>query len=312
MANANFPALPLETRQKHKEEVHNELTKRWKKVLQKKNSFAPYKKKSDQEILNEFQELQTFRQHLWYSNPGKSPHICQEDYMIAQNLLEKGYYRTLNNIAFAYNCTDNTYNASTVLIEDYHFIALQEPSEKILNLFFKFLINHQVSILVRVKPDHEFSKKNSVRYWKGRLTKNSNATFLNVMPVEETVDQSEPICVSYFYTDQWEDNKGVAVKELYRLVKEVRQALAISDKEGPIACHCASGVGRTGTFIAAFVLSEIIDRSKGEIIPSIEEIVLKLSIQRPNLMATAEQYLLLYHFVDHYLNAIPKKNNQLL
>ena len=133
MANADFPALPLEFRQKHKKEVHTELTKRWEKVLQKKDSFAPYEKKSDQEILKEFQELQLFRLHLWYSNPGKSPHICQEDYMAAQDLLEKGYYRTLNNIAFAYNCTDNTYNASTVLIEGYHFIALQEPNEKILN-----------------------------------------------------------------------------------------------------------------------------------------------------------------------------------
>ena len=309
MANANFPALPLETRQKHKEEVHTELTKRWQKVLQKKNYFAPYKKKSDQEILKEFQELQLFRQHLWYSNPGKSPHICQEDYMVAQCLLEKSYYRTLNNIAFAYNCTDCTYNASTVLIEGYHFIALQEPSEKILNLFFKFLINHQVGILVRVKPNHEFSKKHSVRYWKGRLTKNSNITSLNVMPAEETVDQSEPICVSYCYTDQWEDNKGVDVKELYRLVQEVRQTHITSNKEGPIACHCASGVGRTGTFIAAFVLAEKIDQSHGEYIPSIEEIVIKLSIQRPNLMGTDEQYLLLYRFVDYYLSTKPKMDD---
>lgn len=312
MANAYFPALPLETRQKHKEKVQTELTKRWQKVLQKKNSFAPYKKKSDQEILKEFQELQAFRQHLWYRNPGKSPHICHEDYMVAQSLLEKGYYRTLNNIAFAYNCTDNTYNASTVLIEGYHFIALQEPNEKILNLFFKLLINHQVSILVRVKPDHEFSKEHSVRYWNGRLTKNSNITSLNVMPTEEVVKSSEHIYIPYHHTDKWEDNKGVDVKELYRLVKEVQQTNATSGKEGPIACHCASGVGRTGTFIAAFVLTEIIDQTKGEIIPSIEEIVLKLSIQRPNLISTAEQYIVLYHFVDYYLNAPSKKDNQLL
>ncbi len=301
-----FPALPLKKLQKHKEEVMGELTKRWEKVLQKKDSFAPYEKKSDQDILKEFQKLQIFRQHLWYSNPGKSPHICQEDYMAAQDLLEKGYYRTLNNIAFAYNCTDSTYNASTVLIEGYHFIALQEPNEKILNLFFKFLINHQVSILVRVKPENEFSKAHSVKYWDGRLTNSHNGSSLNIMPIQEVSKHSEPIYIPYYYTNEWADDKGVDVKELYRLVQEVRKTHAISDKESPIACHCASGVGRTGTFIAAFVLAEIIDQSKGEVVPSIEEIVMKLSIQRPNLMGTAEQYLLLYHFVDYYLSTMPK------
>ena len=126
------------------------------------------------------------------------------------------------------------------------------------------------------------------------------------MPTDEVVKSSGCIHIPYHYTDKWEDNKGVDVKELYRLVQEVRQTYATSDKERPIACHCASGVGRTGTFIAAFVLAEIIDQSKGEVVPSIEEIVMKLSIQRPNLMGTAEQYLLLYHFVDYYLSTMPK------
>ncbi len=301
-----FPALPLKIRQNHKENVRIELTKRWEKVLQKKDFFAPYKKKSDEEILKEFQEIQLFRLNLWYSNPEKSPHICQEDYMVSQALLEKGYYRTLNNIAFAYNCTDSTYNASTVLIEGYHFIALQEPNEKILNLFFKFLINHQVSILVRVKPEHEFSKEHSIKYWDKRLTDAPNGTSLNIMPTQEVAKPSEPIYISYHYTNEWADDRGVDVKELYRLIQEVRQTHATSDKERPIACHCASGVGRTGTFIAAFVFAEIIDQSKGESIPSIEEIVMKLSIQRPNLMGTAEQYLLLYHFVNYYLSVMPK------
>ena len=318
MAQANvFPALPLEVRQKHKEHVQAEIKKRWQKVLEKKSSFASYKKKSDQEILKEFQELHLLRQHLWYRNPEQSPHICQEDYMAAQELLEKGYYKLAHNIAFSYNCTDNSYNASTVLIEGYHFIAMQEPSENTLNLFFKFLINHQVSILVRVKPEYEPS---SVRYWVGRLQRNLKGTFLNIMPIGEDEDfpgpiymplkeggnSSESIYISYFYTDEWIDNEAVDIGELYRLVQEVRRTYATSDKEKPIACHCASGVGRTGAYIAAFVLAEMIDQSKGKV-PSIEEIVLKLSIQRPNLMGTAKQYLLLYRFVDYYLDKIHRK-----
>ena len=52
--------------------------------------------------------------------------------------------------------------------------------------------------------------------------------------------------------------------------------------------------------IAAYVLADLLDQSENEQV-SIEEIVLMLSIQRPNLMGTAEQYLLLYQFVTHYL-----------
>ncbi len=302
-----FPVLPIEMRQNHRKEVQSEIEKRWEKVLQQKSSFAPYEKKSDQEIIKEFHQLNLFRQHLWYRNPEQSPHICQEDYMAAQDLLEKGYYRFAGNIAFAYNRTDSSYNASTVLIEGYHFIAMQEPNEMILNLFFKFLINHQVSLLVRVKSEHEFSKANSVKYWKERIAQTGKNTFLNIMTTEME-KKPEPTYIAYCYTDEWFDNKGIDVKELYRLVQETRQIYASSDKERPIACHCASGVGRTGAFIAAFVLAEMIDLSKGDV-PSIEEIVYKLSIQRPNLMGTAEQYLLLYHFVDYYLNVMHKINN---
>lgn len=45
-----------------------------------------------------------------------------------------------------------------------------------------------------------------------------------------------------------------------------------------------------------------------ESVPSIEEIVLRLSIPRPNLMGIPEQYLTLYQFVDYYLS-IMKENN---
>lgn len=306
--NYIFPALPLEIRQKHKKEVQAGVEKRWKKVVRKKSTFAPYTKKSKEEILEEAQHLHLFRQNLWYKNPHESPHICQMDYMVAQDLLEKGYYRLIKNIAFEYNCTDSTYNASTILLEGYHFIAMQEPNEMILNLFFKFLINQQVSLLVRVKPDNEFLEANSVRYWEGRLLKKPEGFFLNIMHTE-IEKHPQPTYIPYCYTDEWIDNKDVDLKELYRLVQEARKIYAVSDKQRPIACHCASGVGRTGTFIAAFILAELIDKFGGKKIPSIEKIVLKLSIQRPNMVGTAEQYLLLYRFVDYYLDVTQKNQN---
>jgi len=123
------------------------------------------------------------------------------------------------------------------------------------------------------------------------------------MPDEKN---AEAVYIPYCYTDEWTDNEGMRVEELYRLVQEVRAIYRLSDKERPIACHCASGVGRTGTFIAAFVLAELLDRSRDVSSLSIEEIVLKLSIQRPNLVGTKEQYLLIYRFADYYFDQMNK------
>lgn len=295
-----FPILPLEFRQKRVLEIQDQIERRWAKLRKIKRSFALYQKKSEEEIREEFSQIQQVRQNLWYRNPQDSPHVCQEDYMIDQTLLEKGYYRTINNIAFAYNCTDATYNASTVLLNNHHFIALMEPLAELVPLFFKLLINHQASILVRLKPEEEYVDKGTINYWQGKLTKKKDFDLIN-LDVSMENWAVKPVQIPYFYTNSWQDDQGTKVEELYDLVQKVRRTYKEVKVKGPIACHCASGVGRTGAFIAAYVLADLLDQSEDKQI-SIEEIVLKLSLQRPNLMGTAEQYLLLYRFVTYYLH----------
>ena len=293
-----FPLLPLEVRNQHLQHVAEAIEKRWIKLKQKKSSFSLYQKKSDAEILDEFQKVHAFRLKLWYRNPGESPHICQEDYQVSQDLLEKGYYRTINNIAFAYNRTDSTYNASTIYIQGQHFIALQEPTPELLSLFFKFLINHHVAMLVRLKPEKEFFGPFSIKYWHERLkAENPPLLKVDVMHAGKTF---QPVWIPYFALEKWEDDASTDIELLADLVKNVREVYQTMSHKGPIACHCASGVGRTGTFIAALALAQSIENSTTENL-SIEETVLKLSIQRPNMVGTPEQYLMLYRFVDYYL-----------
>jgi protein tyrosine phosphatase len=298
-----FPTLPLEIQQENLNNIAQNIDQRWTKLKQKKPSFAPYNnKKSDVEIRKEFEELDRIRQALWYLKPESSPLISNVDFMIAQDILEKGYYRRADNIAFAYNRTDGSYNASTILINGLRFIALQEPSSQSINLFFKLLINHRTSILVRLKPQNEFKQAGSIKYWENKLIKDDKAGVKLLASDDEALRPATPTAIPYFFTEMWKDDNALDIKELYNLLQSVRNAYHGLKDRGPIAIHCASGVGRTGAFIAAYTIVEMLDKHSDPSDISIEEIVLTLALQRHNLVATAEQYIMLYRFIDYYLS----------
>lgn len=276
-----------------------QIEHRWKKIEQIKDSCIPYSQKSVQEITNEFQYLYSFRRYLWYANPGQSPIKSNKDYKIASHLLNRSFYpHSLQLMAFNYNCIGDSYNASSILLYGLHFIALEEPSTKTQYAFFKLLMNQKVSILVRLKPEGEYLDRGSINYWENRIEEGPSYSMIQL--ANEYPSSHDKILIPYFYINVWSDRKGVEVSALYDLVQKVRLVYSEKEMKGPIACHCSAGAGRTGTFIAAYTLAYLLDILEPHEI-SIEEVVLKLSIQRSGTIANPEQYLLLYQFVEYYL-----------
>lgn len=282
-----------------KQKAKEGFEKRWKKVKLSKKKFIPYSKKSKKLISKEFGRLKKFRKELWYRNPNKSFSAMKPDYLVSESLKKnKNYSSTSPHLAFDYNCVSDNYNASHILIDGLHFIAMQGPSKKRLNEFFEVLIENNVSIVVRLKPKKEYLKHKAPFYWTDHLHTDSHNSFIHPQIYDH--GSFKEAHIPYFSIDIWDDNTAIPVRELYNLIKEVRSTYTKLDKKGPIACHCSAGVGRAGTFIAAYIIAHKLDRMKPEKI-SIEEIVMKLSILRPLMVSVTEQYTLLYEFVDYYV-----------
>ncbi|PWU06606.1 MAG: hypothetical protein C5B43_01500 [Verrucomicrobia bacterium] len=286
--------------------IENEIEKRWKKLKSKKSSFAYYSQKSNNDIFQEFDKIKSLRKKLWYRFPDQTPPMMNKDYSISENLTKNGDYSlTSPHLAFAYNCVDHIYNASHILIYGHHFIAMQSPSSNTLNKFFDVLLNQNVSILIRLKPDHEYLSQERTLYWKKCVLHEEEDCQLIEPKIQKKDLTFIGAPIPYFYTELWKDNHALDVTELYSFVEKIRDKYKKITNKGPIACHCSVGVGRTGTLIAAYVLAEMLDVLPPEKI-SIEALVLKLSIQRPLMVSVKEQYILLYEFVDYYL----KQKNQ--
>jgi len=216
-------------------------------------------------------------------------------YKMAENW-EEWHSRYPYPIAFHYSLASPTYNANIVLVGEHRFLAMEAPCDKNLTDFFDLLDLYAVTDLVRLAPTVYKGREESFPYWEGRISIHPESRDL-VLKIKEKE-------IAYFPIDTWEDHEGFDSKRLIALVKAVR---ASADPGTTIGVHCRAGVGRTATFIAAYVLANDIDQqisagvSPDQIKVSIDEVVWKMCLQRPFMVTHFPQYLTLYQFVESYI-----------
>ncbi len=301
----SLPSLPAQYLEKRFQQIQQGFEQRAILFL-KGLPFQPWRaNKSRQEILKEFHQVNEWRFHTWYVNPKAKFLIARTDFMIAQDLLEKGFYRKPALIAFEYNQTDGSYNSSTIVLNGFKFLALEAPTASTLRNFFLLLQNYRVTQLVRLTAAEENDSEKSYTYWtdKLKLEPKTNSLYLNV-PQQYN---ASPYPIHYYATESWLDNQGIGPQQLLALIQKVRQQY---DPKGLIACHSSNGIGRAGTFVAGFLLLNEIDKqiaagiSKDALDISIEKIVMQLSLQRSHFVRTPEQYIALYRLVDLYVQGL--------
>lgn len=308
----SFPILPESYREAKFQEIQEAIEQRTLFFLKGRQHQLWQNNKSDEDIAKEFEQINDWRLHAWYTNPGAPTLVSRADFMIAQDLLEKGLFRHPNLIAFEYNRTDPSYNSSTIVLNGLRFLALEAPSLKNNRNFLTLLKNQAVYQLVRLTSAQESGKEKSYKYWEGNLKKDpKTGTLLFNIPQEAN---ATPYPVLYYPTDAWKDHQGIEPKALLNLIQNVRKTY---DPNRLLACHCSAGVGRTGTFLAGFILLTEIDtqiasgKAKKDLNVSIEKVVMQLSLQRTYMVASLKQYKTLYRMVDLYVASLKEPEKTL-
>jgi hypothetical protein len=286
------------------------FAQRW-KVFAKNKKFTAFSRQfTDEQILKEFDTIIATRNAIYYENPEQQPLLSTQDFERSQELLMGGFHKAPHLIAFSYNYSHPSYNSSNVILNGYKFLALEGPQKpEHVGHFKRLLINYDVKKVVRLTNDVENGVFKSENYWKDNVTQLENGQQLlsYTLPEEE---KHQPYKFTYYAIDDWADHTGTDHKRLLNFVQQVRKDYQAGDI---IAVHCSAGVGRTGTFVAAFLILDDIDNQikKGVAVDklhiSIEEIVYKISLQRAYLVGEKSQYLTLHKLVQEYLNSIPAK-----
>jgi len=270
----NARLLSQEKIEGHFASVNEEIKNRW-NGFQADREFKLFEMdRSDDQLSQEFEELKKIRKWIW-TTPG---------YELGEHLIRDDFVRAPHCLSFAFNNTVPNYNASTMYQGGKNYIACEGPRSKDISNFFKLLVSHRVTHLVRLTDSFEGETKKCHPYWEGH----SSDGWLRV-PTETGVYPIRSFDMAY-----WKDNEGVDPKQLLAVVLKVREEL----KEGLLLVHCSAGVGRTGTFLASIAIVDAIDQGEPF---SIEEIVYRLSLQRPHSVAKLGQYITLYRLAELYL-----------
>lgn len=280
---------------------------RWQEFA-KNRKFAKYTPNFDKQTLHdEFINIKTTRQAVYYENPNQQPQRSRIPYERSQLIMTNGFYKCLHHIAFEYNYSHPSYNSSNISLNGQRFLALEGPQKPAhVNNFLRLLVNYDVKQIIRLTKDHDKGDFKSENYWSNSITINAaEQQLLTFKLTDEDPSQTSPYSILYYSTDNWLDFSGIDPEQLLTMVERVRKDYKAGDI---MAVHCSAGVGRTGTFIVAILLLDEIDRqlaagvSANKIDLSIEELVYKLSLQRAYAVAEPQQYVNLYEIVRLYVN----------
>lgn len=210
------------------------------------------------------------------------------------------------------------------------FIAGEAPQVKDYPLFARTLLGLMVPIIITIIEEPEVSVS-ADGYWLPSTDHRANGKpfFENLKAVSdngfvkksvlkvldpEVPDQSpgseamkeNSLLHMHLYT--WKDNTAPSqaefgkLKDLFSEISAFRASYSLQKTDFWIFVHCSAGIGRTGTFIAAYYLYTEYLKAKEKGVAfnfSVFGLTAKLRTMRYNAIVRKEQYAFLYNFIEY-------------
>ena len=253
-----------------------------------------YKYNCDNDELDlKFDKMSSDRWKVYFVNPedyGKKDvlGIYKKEYQTPEN------WKSWNSrypypLAFKYNLAYEYYNASIILAYDYKFLAIEAPSSKNISEFYNLFDIYDVDSFIKLNSPDEYNE-DYYPFWQENK-EDDNHIKINDSHIN-------------FYSYEWPHRQGADTYNLLKLIKSVQIDF---NKDKFMAVSCRAGAGRTGTFIASYIIIDKINEqvskniSLNDIDLNIDRIVWEMSIQRPFAITHKDQYKTLYRLADLYI-----------
>ena len=212
-------------------------------------------------------------------------------------------------------------NASFINIPNKEtIIATQGPKLETINNFYQMIFDYDCNVIIMLCKWVENNKQKCYDYIN---INNLNLKFI-IEKIEDKIEEKDLLLVKKLYILNKETNKK---KEVYHInfldwkdhgVPNIKQSallfermvylIEIKKNEKPFIVHCSAGVGRTGTFIAIYLLYMQIfhhpenDINNNNIIEfNIFNLVRQIKEMRLKLIENDEQYIFVHEFIKYSL-----------
>jgi len=199
------------------------------------------------------------------------------------------------------------------------FIMSQAPTMETMGDFYSCLVQNSVSVVVCLTPLVENGREKANRYWptvgqesievgvwkvvlleEETLSRGSISRRLLRVSRRDGVESSvgDALTVTLFHYQSWCDHASPASLESFAELVRLVRLVAEVDRSRPILAHCSAGVGRAGTFVAAYNLTLLAELDLPRV--SVKEMVHWLRLQRHGAVQSFTQYSFIPKFIAHW------------
>ncbi|KAL5486475.1 hypothetical protein EMCRGX_G018961 [Ephydatia muelleri] len=202
------------------------------------------------------------------------------------------------------------------------FIITQAPMTETVGDFWRMIWEHKSAAIVMLAQLIEDGKEVCVRYWpeetnhpevfgkyqveKSAEDRNESTYIIRKFKICSIDNPQDNRMITQFHYLMWPNRAAPEnTKSIVELIDELQRMLRKSGN-GPITVHCNDGIGRTGSFCAAY---SMMDRFKVEQVVDAFQTIKSMRIQRAGLLDSLAQYIFLHSAVLEFLSTFDAYQN---